>query len=70
MKEKNQLRKVREERLLGKAELAREAGVSVLTITRIENGEASRPKTKRQILAALNIPLEDRERVFPGDPDS
>ncbi|MBW2570258.1 MAG: helix-turn-helix domain-containing protein, partial [Deltaproteobacteria bacterium] len=35
---KNSLRKIRESLLMSKAELAREAKVSPLTITRIEKG--------------------------------
>lgn len=65
MKEKNYLRKVREEQLISKAELARRANLSVLTVGRIERGEPSRPATKRAILAALEIDIADRERVFP-----
>jgi len=66
----NNLKKIREEHLLGKTELARRAGISVLTIIRIEDGYSSRPATKRKILSALGIPVEDCKRVFPGTPES
>ena len=65
MKVKNNLRKVREEKLMSKAELARRAGVSVLTIDRIERGERCRHATKRLILESLGIDLVDRQKVFP-----
>ena len=70
VRKKNNLKKVREERLMSKAELARAAEVSVMTITRIEGGAPSQPRTKRKILGALDIPLENRATVFPGGPDS
>lgn len=64
----NHLKKVREDRMMSKAELARKAGLSVLTIDRIEKGYPCRHSTKRKILEALEIPLEDRRIVFP-DPE-
>jgi DNA-binding XRE family transcriptional regulator len=68
MKVKNNLQRVREEQMLSKAELARRAGVSVLTIDRIERGERCRHSTKRKILEALGIDIVDRQRVFPDPP--
>ncbi len=62
---KNHLKKVREDRMMSKAELARKAGLSVLTIDRIEKGFPCRHSTKRKILEALEIPLENRQLVFP-----
>ena len=64
MKEKNSLRKIREQRLLSKAELARMAGVSPVTIDRIERGEECRMETKRKIILALGFSLNEREKVF------
>jgi len=61
----NHLRQVREDRLISVAELARKAGISPLTISRIEKGESCRQETKRKILAALGISPLDREKVFP-----
>ena len=43
----NNVQKLREDQLLSKAELARRAGVSVLTIDRVERGESCRVDTKR-----------------------
>lgn len=62
--ERNNLKKVREKLLMSKSELARKAGVSVLTVDRVEKGGKSRMETKRKILLALGLALEDREKVF------
>jgi DNA-binding XRE family transcriptional regulator len=64
----NNVRKVRIERMLSKAELARRANLSVLTIDRVEKGFGCRMDTKRKILEALGLKLEDRVRVF-GEED-
>jgi len=64
MKEKNNLKKLREAKLMSKAELARLAGVSAVTIDRIERGETCRVETKRKIILALGFALTDREKVF------
>ncbi len=64
---KNNLRKYRERLLLSKSELARKAGVSVLTIDRVEKGSRCRMETKRKILLALGLSLEEKEKVFVGD---
>ena len=61
---KNSLKKIREQRLLSKAELARNAGVSPLTIDRIEKGKSCRMETKRKILKALGFALVDAEKIF------
>jgi len=49
---------------MSKAELARMASVSAVTIDRIERGEECRMETKRKILVALGIKLNEREKVF------
>jgi len=59
-----EVKKYRESLLLSKAELARKAGLSALTIDRIEKGRGCRPETKRKILIALGLKLSDREKVF------
>jgi len=64
MKKKNDLKKLREAKLMSKAELARLAGVSAVTIDRIERGEECRVETKRKIILALGFALTDREKVF------
>ena len=61
---KNNVRKLREEMLMSKAELARKAGVSALTIDRIESGKSCRMDTKRKIILALGFKLSDKDKVF------
>ncbi len=63
-KKTNRVRQTRIERMMSKAELARRAGVSVLTIDRVEKGLGCRMDTKRKILEALGGSLADRVRVF------
>jgi DNA-binding XRE family transcriptional regulator len=63
---KNNVRKMRTERMMSKAELARRAGMSVLTIDRVERGLPCRMDTKRKILEALGLSPTDRVAVF-GD---
>lgn len=62
--EPNNVRKVREGLLLSKAELARRAKISVLTIDRVEKGMTCRMDTKRKIILSLGLKLSDRDKVF------
>lgn len=64
MKNKNRLKIIRESRLMSKSELARKAGISVLTVGRIERGEECRMETMRKIILALGYSLEDKNKVF------
>lgn len=64
MKEINNVRKIREQRLMSKAELARLAGVSAVTIDRIEHGAKCRMETKRKIIIALGFDVSEKEKVF------
>jgi len=61
---KNSLKKVRESLLMSKAELARDANVSPITISRIEQGMPCRMETKRKILLALGLNLSEKEKIF------
>ena len=61
----NAVKTIREELLMSKAELARKAGVSPLTVDRIEKGQNCRPDTKRKIIMALGYDLSDKNKVFP-----
>ena len=61
----NAVKRIREGLLMSKAELARKAGVSPLTIDRVERGKDCRMETKRKIILALGYDLSDRERIFP-----
>ena len=62
----NNVQRLREELLMSKAELARKAGLSPLTIDRVENGMSCRMDTKRKIILALGLKLSDKDKVF-GD---
>ncbi len=50
--------------MMSKAELARKAGLSTLTIDRVEAGRPCRLDTKRKILLALGLKVSDKDRVF------
>ena len=63
----NAVQKVREGLLMSKAELARKAGVSPLTIDRVEKGKDCRMETKRKIILALGYNLSDKSRLYPED---
>ncbi len=63
--QKNHVRDIRESLLMSKAELARKADVSPLTITRIERGYPCRMETMRKIILALGLKLTDKAKVFP-----
>jgi DNA-binding XRE family transcriptional regulator len=52
---------------MSKSELARNAGVSALTIDRIEKGNPCRLETKRKIILALGFKLSERDKIFPED---
>ena len=60
----NNVKIYREQLLMSKAELARKAGVSPLTIDRIEKGKDCRMDTKRKILFALGLELNDKDKIF------
>ena len=52
---------------MSKEELARKAGVSPLTIDRIEKGKNCRMETKRKIILALGYNLSEKNRIFLED---
>jgi len=61
---KNSLKKIRESLMMSKAELAREASVSPITISRIEEGMPCRMETKRKIILAMGFNLSDKDKIF------
>lgn len=63
----NIIKSIREGLLMSKAELARKAGLSPLTIDRIEKGRSCRMETKRKIILALGYDLSEKDKIFPGD---
>jgi len=60
----NNVQRYRESLMMSKAELARKAGLSTLTIDRVEAGRACRLDTKRKILLALGLRVSDKAQVF------
>ena len=64
----NNVQKLREAQLLAKAELARKAGVSESTLDRIEAGHECRLETKRKIILALGLAVQDSAKVFKKAP--
>jgi len=62
--EANNVLQIREGLLISKAELARRAGLSVLTIDRVEKGMTCRMDTKRKIILSLGLQVSDRYKVF------
>lgn len=60
----NNVQRLREALMMSKAELARKAGLSTLTIDRVEAGRPCRLDTKRKVLLALGLRIGDKERVF------
>jgi DNA-binding XRE family transcriptional regulator len=61
---KNALKEMRISLMYSRSELARKAGVSHMTIERLEKGEDCRLDTKRKILLALGLSIDDKEKVF------
>ena len=64
MDQENNVKKLREAKMLSKTELARLAGISPLTLDRIEKGKACRMATKRKILFALGLTIEQKQTLF------
>jgi DNA-binding XRE family transcriptional regulator len=63
----NKLKDYREQRLISKAELAREAEISLVTLDRIEKGFDCRLTTKRKIVEALGLDIDDKDEIFPDN---
>lgn len=66
----NNVRKIRESKMMSKAELARKASVTVQTIDRIEKGNDCRLDTKRKIILALGYKLGERTKIFAEETSS
>lgn len=61
---RNNVQRYREALMMSKAELARKAGLSTLTIDRVEAGRPCRLDTKRKILLALGKRISDKDEIF------
>jgi DNA-binding XRE family transcriptional regulator len=66
IKDHNYVREIRKRLFLTKAKLARKAGISPLTIVRVEKGKSCRIETKRKIILALGYKVTDKDKVFPN----
>jgi DNA-binding XRE family transcriptional regulator len=64
MDQPNNVKKIREAKMLAKVELARMAGISPLTLDRIERGKPCRMATQRKILLALGLKINQRRQLF------
>jgi DNA-binding XRE family transcriptional regulator len=64
MASNNCVKEARESLLMSKAELAREARISPITIARIEKGMSCRMETKRKIILALGLKLTEKDKIF------
>ena len=62
--QRNNVRIYRETLMMSKAELARKAGLSALTIDRVESGRPCRLATKRRLLLALGLSVTGRGKLF------
>ncbi len=62
----NNVQRYREALMMSKAELARKAGLSTLTIDRVEAGRPCRLDTKRKVLIALGLRISDKDQLFGG----
>jgi DNA-binding XRE family transcriptional regulator len=60
----NSLKEIRESFMMSKAELAKKANLSPITISRIEEGKPCRVETKRKIILALGFKLSDKDKIF------
>jgi len=62
----NRVKEMRERLMISKAELAKKAGISVLTVDRVKKGKSCRPLTKRKIVEALGFnPWQNTNRASP-----
>ena len=61
---RNHLKSYREKVFISKAELARNAGISPVTIDRIEGGKICRLETNRKIILALGLELSEACKIF------
>ena len=60
----NTVRKTREKLLMTKTGLARNPGVSPLTVDKIKKGMSCRIETKRKVLLAFGYDLTDKGLIF------
>ena len=61
---RNNVQRYRENLMMSKTELARKAGLSSLTVDRVESGRPCRLDTKRKILFALGLRVSEKDQIF------
>ena len=61
----NRVRRLRRDRSMTQATLARRARVTLCTVALVEDGNECRADTKRRLLLALGLRFEDMRWVFP-----
>ena len=61
---RNRVRELRESRLMTQVQLAKKAKVAVRTIQSVEKGMDCRMVTKRKLLYAFDLSLEQMSQVF------
>jgi predicted transcriptional regulator len=66
-KTQNNIRKIRESKLLSEADIARRTGLTPPSVKRIEDGGFCRMETKRKILEVLGLGHDEQEKVFLED---
>lgn len=66
MSEKTDLQKRREYLLMSRADLAHRSGISIQTITRIEEGKPCRSQTRKKLLEALGLSWEEDDCLLHG----
>ena len=66
----NNVQRFREALMMSKAELARKAGLSTLTIDRVEAGRPCRLDTKRKVLLALGMKISEKDKVFGSNSET
>jgi DNA-binding XRE family transcriptional regulator len=65
MVKQNRVKKIREKRMMSKAELARRSGVCINTIIRMEKNLPCRIESKRKILLGFGYDISEKDEVFP-----
>ena len=63
----NNIKKIRKNLLMSKAELGRKAGGSPFTLQRVEQGKNCRMDTKRRIILALGYSLSEKGKILFDD---
>jgi predicted transcriptional regulator len=57
-------KKNRENLMMSRSELARKAGLSYFTISRIANGHSCTLQTMRKLFEALDLDISEKETIF------